>query len=106
MLQHISVAVNPDLILKGDVIIIKRTYFDPSAPMRLVTKCTRCAGTFPTELRRMQSLDSYGKRRCEVRNIPQCPPCRSRYPKKCPSYLGIPITDPSRLLPAHCGAQP
>jgi hypothetical protein len=75
-LQHIKVAIDPEKVLKGDVIIIKRTYFDPSAKLKLVTICTNCGNQFPTELRRMQAT---GKRGLEVRNVPQCAPCRSRY---------------------------
>lgn len=75
-LQHIRTAVDPDLVLKGDVVIIKRTYTDHAGRGRHRTVCTRCSNLFPTELRRMASS---GPRALEVRNIPQCRPCRSRY---------------------------
>jgi hypothetical protein len=75
-LQHIRTAVDPDLVLKGDVVIIKRTYTDHAGRGQHRTVCTRCSNLFPTELRRMASS---GSRALEVRNIPQCRPCRSRY---------------------------
>jgi hypothetical protein len=105
--RKISVSIDPQNITKGDVIIIKRTYFDPSAKNKLRTRCTKCDGLFDTELRRMESIDSSGERRLEVRNIPQCKTCRS-VKKKPLSFLGVqviaepasPITDANRLLPA------
>src|SRR5438874_1063407 len=99
-LQHIKVAVDPDLVLKGDVIIIKRTYFDPSAKLKLVTICTNCGEKFPTELRRMQNA---GKRRLEVRNVPQCASCRSRYknaPQRSEAAPILPEAPAQRALPA------
>jgi hypothetical protein len=75
-LQHIRTAVDPEQILKGDVVIIKRTYASFAGSGQHRTKCTKCGNLFPTEYRRMAKS---GKRQLEVRNIPQCRPCRSRY---------------------------
>lgn len=74
-LQHIAVAVDPELINKGDVVIIKRSFFVPGQGLK--TRCTKCADLFPTELRRMERLLSGGRRAVEVRNVPQCRACRS-----------------------------
>lgn len=102
--RKISVSIDPQNITKGDVIIIKRTYFDPSAKNKLRTRCTKCDGLFDTELRRMESIDSTGERRLEVRNIPQCKTCRSVRKPAAPALAAetaaAPITDASRLLPA------
>jgi len=80
-LQHIEVAVDPEQTAKGDVVIIKRSFWN-AKDGRLETRCTHCGKVFKTELRRMERLYSYGKRQVEVRNIPQCPTCRSRYRKE------------------------
>jgi serine/threonine protein kinase HipA of HipAB toxin-antitoxin module len=100
-LQHIRTAVDPELVLKGDVVIIKRTYTDHAGRGQHRTVCTRCSNLFPTELRRMASS---GSRALEVRNIPQCRPCRSRYgaarrklERERKFFAGI---DASRVLPS------
>lgn len=97
MLQKIAVSVDPSTPMKGDVVIIKRTYFNPDVPQKLSTICTRCDGSFPTELRRMQSLDEGGKRSVEVRNIPQCKTCRGRY-ARAPKHALVPLAEPKQLL--------
>ena len=81
-LQHIKIAVDHDDFIKGDVVIVKRTYVDPraTAGRQMQTLCTRCHKLFPTTFRRMSGPQ--GGRWCEVRNVPQCLACRSRYRKE------------------------
>src|SRR6266498_2827976 len=78
-LTHIRSAVDHEQPLLGDVVIIKRTYVDPKATpgKQLQTLCTDCGQLFTTSFRRMGRLGS--RRACEVRNVPQCSPCRSKY---------------------------
>lgn len=64
-------------LLKGDVLIVKRTFVDRRG--KLQTTCTKCGRLFPTTFRRMAPLFSKRSRACEVRNIPQCPFCRSAH---------------------------
>lgn len=92
--KNIAVSIDPRDFMKGDVVITKRTYAGAASSFK--TKCTRCGEFFKTTYRRMGRLGT--PRACEVRNIPQCSPCRSRYRK---NRTPAPITDPSRLLPAH-----
>lgn len=84
-LTIIKAAVDHDAILKGDVVIIKRTFVrtkrttPAGSSDQLITICTKCNELFPTSFRRMSRLHGDGKRRCEVRNIPCCPKCRGAY---------------------------
>jgi hypothetical protein len=77
-LQRIKTAVDHQQPQLGDVVIVKRTVCDVSAPAgkQLQTICTKCGSKFPTQFRRM-SRKGEG-RDCEVRNIPQCSACRSK----------------------------
>jgi hypothetical protein len=100
----ISVAVDPEQILKGDVIIIKRTFFDPNVPGKLRTNCTKCGCLFDTQLRRMVNLDSKNERRCEVRNVPQCPACRSKKVKPAEATQPIPPPDLRAIEADHVRA--
>lgn len=84
-LKHIRTRVDHDAWTKGDVVIVKKTYagiaLDGSRNAKAMsTRCTKCGGFFPTQYRRMGRIGT--KRACEVRNIPQCSPCRSRYHKE------------------------
>lgn len=99
MLKRISVTIDSEKFMKGDVIIIKRTFWDPRRKDKLSTLCTKCGDSFRTELRRMERLDKKGVRSCEVRNVPQCQKCRRWRGEMTPL-----ITDPARLLPAHVEA--
>lgn len=64
----------------GDVVITKRTYVGSNrGATKLQTRCSNCGELFPAQYRRMGRIGT--PRACEVRNIPQCSPCRSRYTK-------------------------
>ena len=80
--EHIRASIDRADVMKGDVVIVKRTYFDPRQPVgqQLRTICTRCGDSFPTQFRRMGAFGS--ARACEVRNIPECSDCRSSYRRK------------------------
>jgi hypothetical protein len=67
----IRTVVNHGAYSLGDVIVLKHQYLTPKGS--LLTVCSRCGLLFPTTFRRMK------RGRCEVRNVPQCSPCRSRY---------------------------
>jgi hypothetical protein len=116
-LKHIRTAIDPEQFMKGDVVIVKRTYVNVLGNGKHETRCTHCSKFFPTTYRRM---GRYGTARaCEVRNVPQCSKCRGRYrkPRYSPSdvYGSSPGLDAlrdaaalkrlfTRTLPAH-GAQ-
>lgn len=76
----IRTVVDPTRAMLGDVIIAKRTYFDGGG--RLESLCTSCDDVFPTSFRRMERITGPGKRRVEVRNVPQCPACRNEASKR------------------------
>lgn len=79
-LSFIRTAIDREQPPLGDVVIVKHSKFQPSAPLQLVTICSHCGKDFPAQFRRMGKPGT--KRALEVRNVPQCPACRSRYPKK------------------------
>lgn len=79
-LQRIRTSVNPELFFsQGDVLIAK--HVAPGANGSSTSTCTRpgCGRSFKTTFRRMGRVGT--KRGCEVRSVPQCPPCRARYAK-------------------------
>jgi hypothetical protein len=101
-LKHIRTAVDPDLFMKGDVFIVKRTYANSNGRGKHETICTRCEKPFPTQYRRMGRFGT--ARACEVRNIPQCPPCRGRYVRE--ARLEKKLSGLTQnILPPHLEAQ-
>lgn len=82
-MSRIRVAIDQADFMKGDVVIVKRTFVqgrELASTPKLLTRCSSCKEFFPTQYRRMGRAGT--RRACEVRNVPQCSKCRGRYARE------------------------